>query len=99
MSLERLGRRSSDSSERHVIHELLLEPRDHTHQVTSRCAIASARAKYGNDLILVDFNLVLAGRSTKPPNLIPCQIFWLYDTRFNYLNIPNGKFKYFISFH
>jgi hypothetical protein len=38
---------------------LLLEPKDHTHQVTSRCAIAFARAKYGNDLILADFNLAV----------------------------------------
>ena len=30
--------------------------------------------------ILVDFNLVIARRTTKPPNLIPRQIFRLYGT-------------------
>ena len=29
--------------------------------------------------ILVDFNLVVSTRTTKPPNSIPRQIFWLYD--------------------
>jgi hypothetical protein len=57
----KIGCSSSDLSERHVVHELLLEPKDHTHQVTSRCAIAFAHAKYGNDLIfnLAGFNLAV----------------------------------------
>jgi hypothetical protein len=59
-SLERSVRSSSDWSERLVFHELLLEPKDHTHQVyTSRCAIAFAHAKYRHDLILADFNLAV----------------------------------------
>ncbi len=47
---------------------VLLEPKDHTHQVTWRCAIAFMYAKYGNDLILGDLIWRLAGRSAKPPN-------------------------------
>ena len=29
-------------------------------------------------IILVDFNLAFSTPTAKPPNLIPCQIFWLY---------------------
>jgi hypothetical protein len=54
-----LVRSSSDSSERHVVHELLLEPKDHTHQVIARCMITFARVKSRNDLILADFNLAV----------------------------------------
>jgi hypothetical protein len=62
-NLEKLVRSSSDWSDK-----------DHTHQVTSRCAIAFARAKYGNDLILADFNLVVVysirqiAKFNSPPN-------------------------------
>jgi hypothetical protein len=59
-SLER-SVRSSDSNERRVFHELLLEPKDHTHQIISQCTIdfMITRAKYRKDLILTDFNLAV----------------------------------------
>ena len=55
-----------------------LEPKDHTHQFASRCAIAFVRVKHRNDLIWRILIWRLAGRSAKPPNLIPRQIFRLY---------------------
>jgi hypothetical protein len=47
-----------------------LEPKDHTHQVTS---INFASAKYGNNLILVDFNLAVGWsiRQTAKFNSLP----------------------------
>ncbi len=36
-----------------------LEPKDHTHQVTSWCVITFTRWKSRNDLILADFNLAV----------------------------------------
>jgi hypothetical protein len=73
-------RSSSDSSERHVIHKLLLEPKEHTNQVTARCAITFVSAKSRNDLILADFNLAVGwsihqtAKFNFPPN------FRLYGT-------------------
>ncbi len=78
---------SSDSSERRVVHELLLEPKDHTHQVTVRCAITFARAKSRNDLILADFNLAVGwsirqtANFNSPPNFPAIR----YNTRKNLL--------------
>ncbi len=49
-------------------------PQTHTHQVTSQCAIAFARAKSRNDLILADFSLVVGwsirqtAKFNSPPN-------------------------------
>ena len=56
-------------------HELeQLEPKDHTHQFASRCAIAFVRVKHRNDLILADFNLAVGwsirqtAKFNSPPN-------------------------------
>ena len=51
-----------------------LEPKDHTHQFASRCAIAFVRVKHRNDLILADFNLAVGwsirqtAKFNSPPN-------------------------------
>jgi hypothetical protein len=53
-----------------------LEPKDHTHQVT---LIAFARAKYGNDLILADFNLAVGWSIRQTAKFNSPPIFRLYD--------------------
>jgi hypothetical protein len=75
MSLERLVLSSSDSSDQRVVHKLLLEPKDHTHQVTLRCAIAFANAKYRNDLILADFNLAIGWSIHQTAKFSGCTVY------------------------
>jgi hypothetical protein len=95
MSLERSVHRSSDSSERRAVHELFLEPKDHTHQVTSRCAIAFVRAKYmyGDDLILADFNLAV-GWSIRQTTKFIFQLYsiWEYLAHPYLYSLPTDSF-------
>jgi hypothetical protein len=86
---------SSDSSKRCVVHEFLLEPKVHTHQVTARCATTFARAKSRNDLILANLNLVVGwsirqtSKFNSPPNFPPIR-YLVYESKVRCYKIPCG---------